>query len=65
LRAVGLMGDGETGERTIATGEGRERESEGRVEVVEMARESFGFMEREASMIAEFDLIDFVRLWCS
>jgi hypothetical protein len=50
---VGLIGDGETGERTIATGEGRLSESEGRVEVVEMARESFGFMDREASMVAE------------
>ena len=48
------MGDGGTGGRTIATGEGRLSESEGRVEVVEMARESFGFMDREASMIAEF-----------
>jgi hypothetical protein len=28
-------------------------DSEGRVEVVEMARESFGFMAREASMVAE------------
>ena len=53
MRAVGLIGDGETGERTIATGEGRLSESEGRVEVVEMARESFGFMDREASMFAE------------
>jgi hypothetical protein len=53
LRAVGLIGEGETGERTIATGEGRDSESEGRVEEVEMARESFGFMDREASMIAE------------
>jgi len=50
---VGLIGDGETGERTIATGEGRLSESEGRAEVVEMARESFGFMDREASMVAE------------
>jgi len=58
LRAVGLIGDGETGERTIATGEGRLSESEGRVEVVEMARESFGFMDREASMVADLTLID-------
>jgi len=55
---VGLIGDGETGERTIATGEGRLSESEGRVEVVEMARESFGFMDREASMVADLTLID-------
>ena len=58
MRAVGLIGDGETGERTIATGEGRLSESEGRVEVVEMARESFGFMDREASMVADLTLID-------
>ena len=55
---MGLIGDGETGERTIATGEARLSESEGRVEVVEMARESFGFMDREASMVAGVDLID-------
>jgi hypothetical protein len=32
LRAVGLMGDGEMGERTMATGEGRLSDNEGRVE---------------------------------
>ena len=53
------MGDGDTGGRAMATGEGRLSESEGRVEEVEMARESFGFMDREASMIAEFDVIDY------
>lgn len=47
---MGLMGDGETGERTMATGEGRLSESEGREAAVEMERESLGLMAREASI---------------
>lgn len=52
MRAVGLTGEGETGERTMATGEDRLRDSEVRVEVavVEMERESLGLTAREASM---------------
>ena len=49
------MGDGEIGERTMATGEGRLSDSEGRVEawvaVVEMERESLGLTAREASIL--------------
>jgi len=67
LRAVGEIGDGEMGERSAEddmdivgpTGEGRLRESEGRFDCgvaaaeVEMARESLGFMDREASMLTD------------
>ena len=54
---MGLIGDGETGERTMATGEGRLIESEGRVgvcvAVVEMERESLGLTALEASIFAD------------
>jgi len=54
LRAVGLMGDGEIGERTMATGEGRLRVIDGRVALVEMERESLGLRDREASILIEW-----------
>ena len=47
------MGEGEIGERTIATGEGRLSDSEGRVAAVEMERESLGLTAREASIFVE------------
>jgi len=61
---VGLTGDGEMGERTMATGEGILRDSEGRVEVavVEMERESLGLTAREASMVV--GLCGLILLWC-
>jgi len=66
LRAVGEIGDGEMGERSAEddidivgpTGEGRLRESEGRLDcgvaAVEIERESLGFMDdREASILTD------------
>ena len=51
LRAVGLIGDGETGVRGI----GGLRESEGR-EAALMLRESLGFAAREASILNRLNL---------
>jgi len=57
LRAVGDTGDGSTGERRdMATGEGRLSERAGLLDCgvadeVEMERESFGLMAREASIL--------------
>jgi len=64
LRAVGLSGAGETGERrgersggAMATGEARLSFRDGRVaddwEVVEMLRESLGLTALEASMLTD------------
>jgi hypothetical protein len=60
---VGLMGDGDTGERTIATGDGMLSESEGRAEVtlVEMESESLGLTAREASIFVR--LTGFISWW--
>jgi len=57
------MGDGDTGERTIATGDGMLSESEGRAEValVEMASESLGLTAREASIFV--GLTGFISSW--
>jgi len=59
LRAVGDTGDGSMGERRgmdMATGEGRLSERAGLLDCgvadeVEMERESFGLMAREASIL--------------
>jgi hypothetical protein len=52
---VGLTGDGETGERAMATGDGMLSDSEGRAEVVvvEMESESLGLTAREASILGD------------
>jgi hypothetical protein len=57
------MGDGSMGERTMATGEGKLSDSDGRVEVavVEMARESLGLSAREASIFV--GLTELILLW--
>ena len=50
LRAVGLIGEGDTGERTLM-GDLRDRDGLGAA-LVEMLRESLGFMLRLASILA-------------
>ena len=49
------MGDGEMGERAMATGDGMLSDKEGRVEVVavEIESESLGLTAREASMLGD------------
>ena len=50
LRAVGLIGDGDTGDLT-ETGDLRDRD--GRAAVVEMLRASLGLTARDASMLVD------------